>query len=221
MKKPFFILNLILLAMIIPLDICYMTIGGLWLKGLASSIFVLTGIVNLVYAIKNKADLKYPIWLVVGLVFGMAGDISLNLNFMVGAIVFAIGHVFYFVAYTMLQKFSIKDLIWSASIFVPSALIIILMPFLNYDPSMMMYLCIVYALVISCMVGKAASNFVKNKNITNLIILIGSILFFISDMMLLFNVFGGLKICDYFCLASYYPAQYLIAFSSFVFTNKK
>ena len=84
----------------------------------------------------------------------------------------------------------------------------------------MQILCCIYAFVISIMVGKAIANFIKEKSQLNLIILLGSILFFFSDFMLLFNVFADVgRIFSVLCLATYYPAEFLLAYS--ILKNKK
>jgi len=160
MKKKIFITNLILLFAILVMDVLYITLGGLLIKSIASALFVFTGIVNLFYCIKNKVELKFPIWLVCGLVFAMLGDILLEIEFIVGAALFAIGHVLYFVSYSKLRNFSWKDLIYGICIFIPSLLLILLLPVLEFESILMKIVCCIYALIISFMVGKAASNFV-------------------------------------------------------------
>ena len=103
---------------------------------------------------------------------------------MAGAIIFALGHVFYFFAYSQLVKFEWKDLIYGACILVPSVLVITLVPLFDFGGIVMQLVCIIYAVIISMMVGKAISNYIKVKSNINLFILVGSILFFISDLML-------------------------------------
>ena len=214
MKSLYITLNAIFLALIVAGDVCYTIFGGLWLKGLTSLMFVVLGVINLIYAIKNKTKyLKFSVWLVVGLTFAMLGDIVLNLYFIGGAILFAIGHVFFFVAYCFVSKFKTTDLIYTALIFVPSLMVLLFVPILNYGGILMQMVCIIYALIISLMLGKAVSNFVREKNLFTLIILIGCILFFFSDLMLLFDVFAGLKVAGILCLATYYPAEFILAHS--------
>ena len=53
----------------------------------------------------------------------------------------------------------------------------------------------------------------KENNPLNKLIVIGSILFFISDFMLMLDVFGNISEAGYLCLGTYYPAQFLLAFS--------
>lgn len=222
MKKIFTILNFVFLALIVAGDVCYTIFGGLWLKALTSLIFVTLGGINLFYAIKNKTNyLKFSIWLVVGLVFAMAGDIVLNIYFIGGAILFAVGHIFFYVAYCNLAKFKWTDLFYSAIIFVPSLFVLLFVPILNYGSVLMQIVCIAYALIISLMLGKSIANFVREKNVFTLIILIGCALFFFSDLMLLFDVFAGAKIAGILCLATYYPAEFLLGYSIFVGSNKK
>ena len=73
--------------------------------------------------------------------------------------------------------------------------------------------------IISFMLGKAISNSLRQTNMTNLIIVIGSLLFFISDFMLMLKSFADLPVAGYLCLGTYYPAQFLLAFSLFVYPS--
>lgn len=223
LKTWFLVLNVLLIVGIVLGDICYMSLGGLLIKGLTSGLFTLLGAVNLVYLIVNKnKDLKFPIIMLFGLVFAMLGDIILNIEFVIGAALFAIGHIFYFVAYCFISKFKWVDLLFGAAIFVPAVLFIIFVPLFDFGGTLMEIVCVVYAIIISFMVGKAISNVVASKNLTNILILVGSLLFFFSDLMLLLNVFGSLpKFVDILCLATYYPAECLLAFSILTHKSKQ
>ncbi len=209
-------LNIALILSITLGDICYITLGGTLVKGLTSGLFVLLGLVNLAYVILQKRSLKFPIIMTVGLVFAMLGDILLNVEFIVGAIFFAIGHVWYFVAYSFIAKFKPSDLIYGVAIFVPSVLFILLMPIFDFDGVLMQIVCVVYALIISFMVGKALANLIAHQNCRNILLAVGSILFFFSDLMLLLNVFGNhALVFDVLCLATYYPAECLLGLAIF------
>lgn len=219
--KKYQIINIAFAAIIVIGDLFYTIFGGLWLKGLTSFGFVAMGAVNLVAAFKTEYR-KFAIIMLIGLVFAMLGDIVLNIEFMYGAILFAIGHVFYFVAYMKLSKFKWTELLYAACIFVPCALIILFLPIFNYGSDMLKYLCVVYALVISLMTGRAISNYVQNKSTPALIIIIGSALFCFSDLMLLFDAFANVSaIFEILCLATYYPAQILLAYSIFSYSKNK
>ncbi len=215
MKKLITLLNSIFLVLILTLDIFYIIYGGTLLKGVTSFLFVLLAAINLILGIKLKAgNLKFSVFLVIGLIFAMLGDILLNIHFITGAILFAVGHIFFFIAYCQIVKFSFADLLFGTIIFVPSLLIITLVPIFNFGGILMEIVCIAYALIISFMVGKACANFTKQKSGVNLIIMLGSILFFVSDFMLLLNVFGGVGlVADVICLLTYYPAEFLLAHS--------
>jgi len=216
-KKLFYFLNLILILAIWVSNVCYAEFGGLWLKGLTSGFFVMLGAVNMIYALLKKSECKnFAIVMLVGFVFAMLGDIVLNIRnmFIYGALLFAVGHVFYFVAYCLLMKFKWTDLIAGVSIFVPSVLVITLVPIFDFGGIVMELVCVFYALIISLMLGKAISNFVRERSIMNLLVMIGSIFFFFSDLMLLFNVFGNLSaVFDVLCIATYYPAQAMLGFA--------
>lgn len=218
LEMMFFISNIILTLWILAGDVCYIVFGGLVIKSLTSALFVVLGAVNLSYVIfsQNKA-LKFPIVMLTGLVFAMSGDIVLEVEFIVGAALFAIGHIFYFVSYCFLQRFKWLDLVYGAVIFVPAVLFITLAPIFDFGGVLMEVVCVIYAIIISCMVGKSISNFVSKRSLQNLIVMLGSILFFFSDLMLLLNVFADLpRVVGILCLATYYPAECLLAYSIFL-----
>lgn len=207
------IFNSIALPILLAVDILYMIFSGLWLKGVTSSIFVIIGIVNLILVSREGKTLggNFKYLMCTGLFVCFVADILLNIWFIIGAIVFAVGHVFYFVAYLQLSKFSLKDIICGLCIVVPSILVLILYPF---DYQGLFPVIIVYAIIISFMVGKAISNaiFGNGSLISRLLIVIGSALFFISDLALLFSIFGGGGVpADNVCLLTYYPAQGILA----------
>ncbi len=106
--------------------------GGLFIKAIASSMFVITGIINIIYCIKNKANLKFPIWMIVALVSAMLGDILLNINFYIGTIIFAVAHIFYFVYYCMLHKLNGRDILCGIIISVIALSVILFTPFFDF-----------------------------------------------------------------------------------------
>lgn len=223
MKKTFKALNIVLFAVSIALCVYYDLEGGLTLKGITASAFVVLGFVNLAYSVlsgcKNK---KYPVWMALGLLVCMVGDVVLNIEFIPGAVIFALGHMLYCVAFSILKKPSKGDLIPIAVVFTVSLMIIKLVPILDFGSSMMEWICIGYALVISCMVGKGISNFAREKNTVTLLLLIGGLLFWFSDLMLVLCRFGDApKITDTLCLYSYFPAQTLFAHSVYHYVNKE
>ena len=217
MTKTFLVINSITLVFMLIFDVFYMISHGLLVKSIASIMFVTTGTVNFIYCIKNKSSLKFPIWMIVALVFAMLGDILLVLNFYLGALSFGIGHIFYFVSYCMLEKLNRRDFIYCIFISIFAISVILFAPFLDFGGDLMQTVCLAYAIIISFMVGKSISNLVKEKNRVNILIAIGSFLFIFSDCMLMLEMFGGISVASYLCLLTYYPAQFLLAFSLLVY----
>lgn len=224
MKKIFIGINIALAALIMVGDIFYMLYGALLVKSITSAGFVLLGVINLIYALKNGTSYKkFAITMVVGLFFAMLGDILLEIEFIVGALLFALGHVCYFIAYCFVIGFKLKDLIYGAIIFVPSVLFITLAPIFDFGGIVMELVCVFYAIIISCMVGKTISNLVQQKTLLNILLVVGSCLFFFSDLMLLLNVFGNISstVTGALCLITYYPAECLLAYSLMHAVNKQ
>lgn len=207
------ILNLLLILAVLVGDVFYIIHGTLLIKSITSILFVALGALNLFYAIKHKTDnKKFCILMLTGLFFAMLGDILLEIEFIVGALLFAVGHVFYFISYCSLVKFEWKDLIYAVCIFVPVTLFMVLAPIFDFGGILMELVCIFYALIISCMVGKSIANFKKQKSRLHLLLMIGSLLFMFSDFMLLLNVFANLpRVIGVLCLATYYPAECVLA----------
>ncbi len=222
-NKKLFIINIVLAVVIIAMDICLICVGEPYIfKVLASVFFVVMGAVNFAFILMEKSERKplFKYLMLVGLIFACLGDIILISNFVVGAVLFAIGHIFFFAGYSVLVKPKWRDLIISLILFA-IALIVILVPQI-YDFRGMMAVVIVYALIICFMLGKAISNvFGKEYRAENILIMIGSLLFFLSDMMLLFNNFTDFSnVFGILCLVLYYPAEIILA-GSIYYSNKK
>lgn len=219
------IVNIIFAILILVADICFIVIdcSPYITKTIASILFVLCGAYNLfycLYVLKIRKNLSFMWLMFLGLVLAMLGDILLIDYFVVGAILFGTGHVFFFLSFCMISGFSIRDLIIGAIIFVLAFLLIEF--YSNFDFGGMKILVIVYALIISLMMGKALSNmFCKNNLLIYSVILLGAGLFFISDLMLMFYLFAGRAVVfDIICLATYYPAEFILALSIYLVANK-
>ena len=206
------------------------SVNALLFKGIAASFFVILGIVNLIFALKSKLNGKaYPILMAVSLAISMSGDIGIGFNFVLGAALFAASHILYITAYCKISSFEIKDLWFSLAVFVPSAAFLLLFPRFEFGSGILQAVCVIYALIISCMVGKGIANFVKNKNSLTLTVLIGCILFFISDLALVIGQFSDLTLevtfleipmMSFICLMTYFPAQCALAHSIYRYAVK-
>lgn len=216
-KKIFLTLNILLLVALLACTYIYMEITGkLVMKGVTASCFVALGLVNLVYAALSKPrKLAFPIVLALGLGFAMAGDLLLGWNFIVGAGLFALGHILYAAAMYTRQRFTKLDAIMSLVMFLIAMAILTFTPGMAFSDPVMRIVCYVYAVIISLMAGKAASGFLREKSLTNALIALGSVMFYFSDVMLVLSWFAGAgRWADVCCLCTYFPGQGLLAHSA-------
>lgn len=208
-NKILFIINVVIIAAVLILNYFYQSNNfDFTLKCICSGGFAALGILNFLYMLKTKQDnIPFHLTLCLGIFFAMLGDIMIKFSFVAGAAVFAVGHTFFFVAYCFLQKIRKTDIIIGGGIFLAGTLFLILCPLLEFDPPFFRIVCIVYALIISMMLGKAVGNFIRKKNIFTFLLAIASFLFFFSDLMLVFDWFIGLwSWTGHACMGTYYPS---------------
>ena len=223
-QKLMLTLNVCVITLIFILNYFYQSNGfDFTLKCVCSGLFAALGVANLVYARKTKETHgKFYIFMALGLVFAFLGDYLIGYDFIVGAATFALGHVFFVIAYCFLQKMQKLDLTVSGALFACCLIFLLFCPLLSFDVPVFRIVCIVYALIISTMLGKAIGNFVREKNTFTGTIAAASALFFFSDLMLVFDWFIGLwSWTDHACMGTYYPALCLLAFSMILKTLKK
>ena len=223
-QKLMLTLNVCVSTLICILNYFYQSNGfDFTLKCVCSGLFAALGVANLVYARKTKeTHRKFYIFMALGLVFAFLGDYLIGYDFIVGAATFALGHVFFVIAYCFLQKMQKLDLTVSGALFACCLIFLLFCPLLSFDVPVFRIVCIVYALIISTMLGKAIGNFVREKNTFMGTIAAASALFFFSDLMLVFDWFIGLwSWTDHACMGTYYPALCLLAFSMILKTLKK
>ena len=217
-------LNICVVSLICVLNYFYQSNGfDFTLKCTCSGLFALLGIANLIYAWKSKEEnRKFYVFMALGLVFAFLGDYLIGYDFIVGAATFALGHVFFVIAYCFLQKMQKLDLTVSGALFACCLVFLLFCPLLSFDVPVFRIVCIVYALIISTMLGKAIGNFVREKNTFTGTVAAASALFFFSDLMLVFDWFIGLwSWTDHACMGTYYPALCLLAFSMILKMLKK
>lgn len=221
-KNLFLYGNLIFGVLLLVATICFMqtNITSYITKTIASSLFVLCGAFNL-FLLYKYYDFKtnwFALFLMIGLAFAMLGDILLISNFVVGAVLFAIGHIFFAIYFCFIAKINWVDIISLVLLLTVALLLIFLYPNFQFDG--MRLVVIVYAVIISTMLAKAIGNLINKKSTRNLIAFLGAFLFYFSDLMLLFYRFAGNNmIFDYFCVYTYYPAEFLLAIT--IFFQKK
>lgn len=228
-KLPLIVVNIIFGLLIMIFDYLFLSSylakaeKGVYVtyKIIASLGFVLMNIFNIVYT-KLVFNKKYKHWFIYFLLAAQIvvfiADVILEYNFMLGAIVFAVGHLVFLTSFISLERFKIRDVICMLLFSVPAVLTVIFYPYLAAGD--MFIVLIAYAIIIGSMVGKAFSNVLSNLNRPLKIgVFVGVLMFFMSDMMLLFanftdrNIisFETIKIFKYLCLFLYYPSNIVLA----------
>ena len=191
------------------------------LKGLASLLFVLLGAAF----ISVSADSRFAAPVFAGLVFGAIGDVLLNLRalagnaaqkvFMAGIAVFLTGHLLYIAA--LLSRGA--DVLW---IGIPLCVVlsVALLPFFILKrievSGKLKTFGIVYVVLVFLMAGCAVGLLLRRPlNIGHLLFTIGAALFALSDVLLIFHLFGRKKHKAFRALnlSAYYIGQVLIALS--------
>ena len=198
---------------------------SLILKIFASVCFVLSGI----FAIVSNKDLAFSLFIVIGLIFGLIGDILLDLKIMytqddeqyfnAGTISFMIGHVFYFMSVINFNMLKVKQIFpWNLIISIGVATLITLVVMLlskplkiNFGKSLIVST--IYCFILSLMVCFTVSIAIYNPIFW--IFACGMFMFFVSDLVLSMQYFGDKsnKVLIYVNHISYYVAQTLIAIS--------
>ena len=223
-NKIMFWVNAAVISAIFVMNYFYQSNGfDFTLKCICSGSFAALGIVNLCYAFATKQrEKQFYLAMAFGLVLAFLGDVLIGYDFIVGAATFALGHVCFVVAYCLVRRLSSLDLVISGLFFAGALGFLLLCPLLNFEVSVFKTVCIVYAFIISLMLGKAIGNYVKDKNMMTGTVAVASALFFFSDLMLVFDWFIGLW--DWTanaCMGTYYPALCFLALSMFLRTEMK
>ena len=217
--------NLVIMTAVFVGNYFFLTIGGLGIKAVTSAGFVLMGLLNLAFAlIRGQSRISFQISLSAGLLLACLGDILISPSFVVGASLFAAGHICFFVSYCILDRLRLLDSVIGGGIFTAAACFILFSPILYFSADYLRGICLAYALIISCMAGKAAGNFIRTRNPLTATLLAGCVLFLFSDLMLLLDWFGGGgRVTGLLCMGTYYPAECLLAFSGLIgcFVRKK
>ena len=218
------VLNIALFCTVCVLDYIYQTHHfSFTLKRLTSRLFASIGVLNLLWALYlRRKDIGVYALLSLGLIFAMLGDIAINGNFVRGASLFAVGHVLLATAYLLLQRLSKPDLLLIALPMAFSLGFLQFYPYLWFYPRELRYVCMGYGVVISVMLGKAVSNFLRRPTLFFGLLALGSALFFFSDFMLLLHWFvGRWRWTDNACMAAYYPAVALLGVAMYFHTREK
>lgn len=218
MEKKFRILNILMVIVCLTVLMIYREVGGTFMKGITSSCFAVLGVVNLIYALCRREKLWFPGWMAGALITTAAADVVLQYNFLLGTAVFALGHFGYLIGYCGLEKFTKRDLLPVLCIMAVTMLIVFI---LRVEDPVMSVMVLIYGVIISLMLGKAVGNLLAKRDILRLLICIGSVMFWFSDLMLAWNIFaGGGRLASELCLFTYWPGQTMLAHSMFYYGTK-
>lgn len=215
--------NMIITLFVFIGNYFYQSLGfNYTLKIMCSSGFALMGIMNMIYANKTVKDKRVLLFMVLGLVFAFLGDVAINPNFILGVIFFAFGHVFFVASYLEYRRLNKLDVMLCVGLGVFSVGFTLLFPYIIFEVQVLKYVVLIYAVIISVMVGKSVGNAIHEGNVLTEMVALGSILFFISDMMLLLAWFSTIegRWTSNVCMAAYYPALCLLAGSMVLYINK-
>jgi uncharacterized membrane protein YhhN len=177
--------------------------------------------VALLSLLKPSQNLTYTAGVTIGLLLSLGGDIALMLQenrkaFIIGLGLFLLAHIAYTVAFTLLGVFSAWDLL-SAGILLGVGVNFYLL--IRPNLGTMQGPVIAYIVVISVMVNRAGSTLVSLvfRVSQALMILIGALLFYISDVILAANRFWKSWKYNRISLVFYYGGQLLIALAASYF----
>ena len=221
-SKTVSVCRIVMICLTALFAVVYILTDSLLSKAAASFLFFAAGIMNFIVIRKKAGGYKrFSVILLCGLFMAMAGDIVINLNFIAGAALFAVGHILFFASQCFLcqrnKRIIIRDHIIGTCLLIVNAAIINLSP-LYFGNALMQCVCMLYAAIISMMAGKSISNLIGSKDLIFRVMLIGTSLFMVSDMMLMFYDFGSmLPIFHILCIITYYAAEMILANSLLVF----
>lgn len=217
------LLNLALFACCVISLVVYDMLGGLWRKGLTSGFFLLMGLLNLHFAREaGLRDMRYPRLIVLGLFFGACADVLLGVRFYLGVASFALGHICYLLGFYSLEKPGWRDWKFILPIGVLSLYLVAGTPFIRVEDPVMKPLLLGYAGIIAAMLGKAAANLTAEKSVSRRLTLLGSAMFWVSDLVLAVDMFGeSSRLTWIFCSYVYWPAQCVQAYALYHYIREK
>lgn len=191
------------------------------LKGLAALMFVVIGFIGYTTVTNDSLGSKIAI----GLVFGLIGDVLLNLRFvlkengqkvfLLGILAFLIGHILYLCALIPIAVNLLVCIIIGA--LLAAALLTYIFKTMDVKLAFKIF-GVFYLGAVIIMTVIAINIAISTGNTHDLIYAVGAVLFTASDIVLIFNTFSGvtkfsLRITN---LSLYYIGQLLIAGSLFV-----
>lgn len=203
------------------------SVGGVFIKNITSIFFLFTTATAIFY---NQDFWKYGVLILIGGIFGMLGDIYLdqkwiypehNDNYLnAGFVSFGIGHFFYIGAIFLHLGFGVKDLL----VPIIAGVVVAVFTLVTEKPTKCHFgkfkaIVTVYCLIIGTMTGTALWGMIQTGfSVQYIVFVVAAALFLLSDIILSSMYFGTKNTPVNFVLnhASYYFAQFMIAFTVFL-----
>ena len=214
------------MAHLIPIPVLLVTVSLLVraaLRGDQAQVWVLKPLstllviaVALLSLLAPGAQPVFTLWVALGLVLSLGGDVALilesNRAFLVGLVLFLLAHVAYSIAFTAPNGFHPADLISGAVLLVVAVGIYL---YLRPGLGSMQGPVVFYMLIIFFMVNRAVSTFFADAFTTTQawMLSLGAILFMLSDLVLAVARFRRPMEKHRLSLFAYYLGQLLIALS--------
>lgn len=195
-------------------------VGAVCLKGSASLVFVIIGMIA--FAAAGERSFAKPV--LIGLILGGVGDVLLNLRFvfekagqkifLAGIAAFLAGHILYLAALIPQSENLLVCILFG--VIVAAAILAYIFKTMEVKLAFKLF-GIFYIGAVVLMTAVAIGNLVAAPSVTRWLYALGAVLFTVSDVVLIFNTFGSetkfsLRITN---LSLYYLGQLLIAFSLF------
>ncbi|MDR3263567.1 MAG: lysoplasmalogenase [Clostridiales bacterium] len=206
-------------------------VKALLFKTLTSIFFILTALSRLqeFNALSNENKLFFVL-ITGGLLFGLIGDISLDLKFIDkpnadaytfgGMGTFAVGHILYIAAVICFFGLSLSATLisFAAALALAAAIIVTTLKIMKFDYGKFIVPASAYSLLLIFFTAVSIAALIEGSweiQPAAVILTVGSICFLLSDMILSMTYFGGKK-GRIFIISNhilYYAAQFLIALS--------
>jgi uncharacterized membrane protein YhhN len=165
----------------------------------------------------------YSVGVLIGLLFSLGGDVALMFQenrkaFMAGLASFLVAHIAYTAVFTALGRFTAWDIL-SAAVLLAAGVGFYLL--IHRGLGVMKAPVIAYMVIISAMVHRAVASSASPAFTTRqaVMIAVGAVLFYFSDIVLAANRFWKPMKYHRLSLALYYGGQFLIALSASYFAQ--
>lgn len=162
-------------------------------------------------------DFRFLVPMLLALLFSLGGDVSLMFDgektFLLGLVSFLIAHIIYSLAFVAITPMAMSDLFPAILLLVIAAAVYV---FLLPGLGSMKIPVLVYSLIIIFMLSRALALLLRGQIdlVPALLVLVGSTLFYISDMILAIDKFRfKIRKNGWYILSTYFVAQALLALS--------